>query len=428
MKTRFDKTESVQKYQKKYGNAYMVALKIWNSIKNPILMSDFTTLANDKLYNEYYKKLQERINFNLINLEKKQNIYYQKKEILVEDLRQFNNWVKSNIIYTYCAAKSYDGIQLKALDYGCGRGGDIQKWYYTELEMYTGFDIDLEGLVNATDSAITRYKQQKSRHDRFFPAFFVNATGSALLQYDEQVKAMGKLRPDDKKVFDKILTWDDRRTIFDRINFSFSIHYMLSDENSFNNMLENINRYLRDGGLIIFCTFDGDLIKEKLKGVDKFTEYYDDNGEKKILYEIVKKYDDSSKDKIGLAIDVYMAWISEENVHLTEYLVLPEFIIKTLKEKCSLELVETIGFKEIFDNNREYLKLASSIDADLERKFYSKIYKFYNPTEFNIKCQNYSFLNRYYIFRKTESDLNNVKNKYYGSNRKRIISKKYHPY
>jgi SAM-dependent methyltransferase len=424
MKTRFDKTESVQKFQRRYGNAYEIAKKIWGSITNPVLMSDFATLADDAQYNNYFKKMQERIDFNLLALEKKKNIYYQKKTKLTEDMNSFNNFIKSNVIYTYCNAKSYDGIQLKVLDLGCGRGGDIQKWYYCEVELYVGFDPDLEGLISSTDSAVTRYKQQKALHDRFFPAFFANATGCALLQYDEQVKVMGKLRPEDKKVFDKFLTWNDKRTIFDRFNYSYTIHYMLSDENSFNNMLENTNRYLRDGGIILFCTFDGELIREKLKGKDRLIDYYDENGEKKVLYEIVKKYDDSSKDKIGLAIDVHMAWIMEEGVYQTEYLVLNDFIINILKEKCSLELIETISFREAFENNREFLKIASKVEVDKEKKFYSNVYKFYNDTEFNRKCQEYSFLSRYYVFRKSEKDLKDVKMKYYGSNRKRITSYK----
>ncbi len=420
MKTRFDKTESVQKFQRRYGNAYEVAKKIWGSITNPVLMSDMATLSDDTKYNSYFKTMQERIDFNLLNLEKKQNIYYQKKSKLTEDMNSFNNWVKSNVIYTYCNAKSYDGIQLKVLDVGCGRGGDIQKWYYCEVELYVGFDPDLEGLTNATDGAVTRYKQQKSLHDRFFPAFFANASGSALLQYDEQVRVMGRLRPEDRKVFERFLSWNDKRTMFDRFNYSYTIHYMLSDNNSFNNMMENMNKYLRDGGIIMFCTFDGDLIKQKLKGKEKYTEYYDDNGEKKILYEIVKKYDENSKDNVGLAIDVHMAWIMEDGVYQTEYLVMPDFIIKTFKEKCSLELIETLSFKEAFDNNREYLKIASKVEVDKEKKFYSSVYKFYQDNEFNRKCQEYSFLSRYYVFRKSENDLKVIKNQYYGSSRKKI--------
>lgn len=424
MKTRFDKTESVQKFQRRYGNALRTAQAVWHSITNPVLITDFATLADDAQYNSYFKKMQERINFDLLKLERKQNIYYQKKTDLAKVLGNFNNWVKSNVIYTYCAAKSYDGIQLKVLDFGCGRGGDIQKWYYCEVEFYTGFDPDLEGLINAGDGAITRYKNEKAKHDRFFPVFFCLGTGSALLQWDEQTKALGRLRPEDKKVYDRILTWDDQRTIFDRANFSYTIHYMLSDHNSFNNLLDNLNRYIRDGGIMMFCTFDGDIIREKLKGKDRITEYYEDNGEKKILYEIIKRYDDNTKEKIGLAIDVHMAWIMEEGVYQTEYLVFPDFITKSLKDKCSMELIESIGFREFFENNREYLKIGSKVDADKERKFYTNVYKFYEPTEFNKKLQEYSFLSRYWVFRKTEPSIMETKNKYYGSSRRRIIGKK----
>ena len=44
LKTRFDKTEAVQKYQKRYGNYIDIANKVWRSINNPVLMEDFNEL------------------------------------------------------------------------------------------------------------------------------------------------------------------------------------------------------------------------------------------------------------------------------------------------------------------------------------------------------------------------------------------------
>jgi len=421
MKTRWDKTESVQKFSKRYGNAQRTAYAVWRSIINPILMSDFDKLANDNEYNKSFKQMQNKIDFNIIKQEKKQNIYFQKKTDLVKNMASFHNWIKSNLIYTYMMYRYNDDIRTKVLDLACGKGGDIQKFYYTEIELYVGIDIDYDALIDSTDGALARYKNLKKTHDRFPPMFFIQSSAGSYLQYDEQIKVLGNMNSDMKNNFNKFFTWDNKKTMFDRANCQFAIHYLFSDENTWNNYCENLNMYLREGGYFIVTTFDGNKIKEKLKSTDRYIEYYDDNGEKKILFDIVKKFDDNSTNPLGNAIDVHMAWLFDEGVYQTEYLVYPEFIIKSLKEKCSMELVETYGFDEIFNDNRDFLKLSSEIEESIRIKFFKDIYKFYNPSEINTRCYEYSFLNRFYVFRKKETDLAEIKSKYFGPNRERII-------
>ena len=421
MNTRWDKTESVQKFSKRYGNAQRTANAVWRSIINPVLSSDFVNLSSDIEYNKYFKQMQNKVEFNIIKLEKKQNIYFQKKSDLVKNMSSFHGWIKSNLIYTYMMYKYNDDIQTKVLDFGCGRGSDIHKFYYTEVELYVGIDPDYDALIDSADGALARYKYIKKTKDRFPPMFFIQSNAGVYLQYDEQIKALGKMNSDMKNNFNKFFTWDNSRTMFDRANCQFAIHYLFGDEFMWNNFCQNLNMYLREGGYFVCTTFDGNKVKEKLKGVDKYTEYYDDNGEKKVLFDIVKKYDDNSKNPLGNAIDVHMGWMFEEGVYQTEYLVYPEFIIKSLKEKCSMELVESYSFEDIFNDNNEFLKLSSEIEEGLRMKFFKDVYKFYTPTDINTKCYSYSFLNRFYVFRKKETDLVEIKNKYFGQNRKRII-------
>ncbi len=76
-------------------------------------------------------------------------------------------------------------------------------------------------------------------------------------------------------------------------------------------------------------------------------------------------------------------------------------------------LVETDSFENMFNNNREYLEIASKIDATQSRKFYNDIFRYYTPSEINTKCYEYSFLNRYYVFRKVEANLSESKAKYF---------------
>ena len=420
MRTRWDKTESVQKFSKRFGNAQRTANAVWRSITNPISGADFSNLSSDSEYTKYFKQFQAKIDFNVIKLEKKQNIYFQKKSDLVKGMQSFHAWVKSNLIYTYMMFTYNDNIQTRVLDLGCGRGGDIMKFYYTEPELYVGIDPDFDALTNSADGAISRYLNLRKGKPRFPPMYFVQANAGTLLQYDEQIKSLGRMNPDMKRNFDKYFSWDNSRTIFDRANCQFAIHYLFSDDTTWSNYCENLNMYLREGGYFIFTTFDGNKIKEMLKGTDRYTEYYDDNGEKKILYEIVKKYDDKSSNPLGNAIDVHMAWLFEDGVYQTEYLVYPEFVIESLGSKCSMELVETYGFEDIFNNSKEFLEISSEIQEGMRIKFFKEIYKFYTPTEINKKCYNYSFLNRFYVFRKRESNLAEVKSKYY-DNRPRYI-------
>ena len=412
MKTRYDKTESVQKFGKRYGNYSETALKVWYSILNPVLMSDFTQLSNDSMYEKYHKELKARIDFTLIKMDKQQIIYYQKKTKLVEDMRSFHNWIKSNLIYTYLNPMYDENIRYKVLDIGVGQGGDIMKFYYVEVEMLVGIDPDLSGLISGTNCAVARYQNLKRGHPDFPPMFFIQANPANLLQYDEQQKIIGKMSSDNKKTFDKFFTWDKQKILFDRVNSSLSIHYLLSDENSWNNFCENLNMYMRDGALFTVTTFDGNKINDKLKGVDRFTQYYDENGEKKVLFDIVRKYDENTKEKIGLAIDVYMAWAFDEGVYQTEYLVYPDFLIKSLKQKCNMELIETGTFEDLFNENKSFLELSSVIEEDEKsKKFFTNTYKYYTPSELNLKCYDYTFLHRYYVFRKVESNLNEIRHR-----------------
>ena len=414
MRTRFDKTEAVQKHSKRYGNNSFTAKKIWRSITNPILVSDFVALSDDKQFDKYFNLMKNKIDFSAVKSEIQESAYYQKKSDLIKDMGSFHNWIKSNILYTYNNRYYNNNTQYKILDVGVGRAGDMQKYYYTEVDLLVGIDPDSETLLNSADGAVSRYNHAKKTHANYPPMYFITANPGNLLQYDEQVKIIGRMTNDNKKMFDKFFKWDDQRTMFDRVVSMFAIHYLLENDTTWNNFTENINKYMREGAYLIFTTFDGDVVNEKLKGVDKITEYYEENGEKKILYEIVKKYDENDKNKIGQAIDVHMSWIFNEGVYKPEYLVYYDFIVKSLKEKCDLVLVESESFEEVFNNNKEFLNLGSDIEQDAKgKKFYTSVNKFMIPTDINKKCYTYSFMNRFYVFRKKESNLIDVKKKYY---------------
>jgi hypothetical protein len=201
-----------------------------------------------------------------------------------------------------------------------------------------------------------------------------------------------------------------KRTIFDRINCEFVIHYVLKNETTWNNFKANINMYLRNGGYIFLTTLDGQRVNEVLKETGKLSVFTtNDKGEKELLFEIIKKYDDVKPNTIiglGNAIDVHMSWISNEGVYITEYLVDSRFVIKDLLETCNLELVDTDLFDNQMEIHKEYLTKYAKYDAnEKNKKMLADVANYYKQTEINLGCYQNSRLSRYYVFRKNETNL-----------------------
>jgi hypothetical protein len=411
--TRYDKTESVQKYKKQYGNNYVTAIKIWNTIQNPVKITDFLDLSDMAKYDYYVKKFRERISSEITVKVKEE--YYQDTGEKNKNFTNFHNWIKSQIIYTYLNLY-YNNIQYTALDFGCGQGGDIQKFYYASLKLYVGIEpIRNELYKIKPQGALIRLAGMKKKHANFPPTFYIISSATSLLNLEDQEKALGRFNDDEKKSFNKFFG-NDKKVIFDRANSSFSLHYYLQDEVSWLNFCENINKHLREGAYFMFETFNGDKIRKLLKNKDSHQFTYDDKGEKKIIAEIIKKYNDDNTSPYGNTISVSMNWISNEGVYLDEFIVDPKFIIKSLKENCNMELVDCDDFENIYKNSEMYLKNIFKNDITdpfTNVHFSNDVYKFYEDTPINTACREYSFLSCYYVFKKKEINLEDVKQKYY---------------
>lgn len=420
IRTRYEKTESVKRYRKKYGNYVDVANKIWRSIENPVLFSDINILSKDDSYSKHIDILRGKIVHTIIMSEQQENEYYQKTTTLALPMRNFHNWIKSIIIYTYCNPIYEKGKQLSVLDIGVGRGGDIMKFYYSKVDFYVGIDINNNNLISPVNGAISRYNRLRITHPNFPKMYFINADAGAILDYNEQIKIFGNISNINKDLMLKFFSKDKKkRIIFDRINCQFTIHYLLPNNIVWNNFLENINMYLKPGGYMLITTFDADKVVDILGDNDKFTiKYTNTNGEEEILFEIIKKYEKLKKGQIigpGFPIDVYNALILQENNYITEYLVQKDFIIKEFLEKCSMELIETDTFDNLFNIHEDYFKNVASFEENKKtKKFLMKAAEYYNQKdEVNKASYQITRLNRYYVFRKKDQ-INN--NKIYNKN------------
>ena len=389
MRTRYDKTESVVKYKKLYGNNLITATKIWRSILNPIKMSDIEKYAMDQ-------------NLNLKNNSNMVLPYYQQTTDLASPMRKFHNWIKENMINIYCNKiyRSKTSHAISILDIACGRGGDINKFINTELKisLYIGIDVSYEGLFSI-GGALSRYEKIKQKINNIPPMHFIHADAGGILQLNQQTKIIGTMSSENKQLIEKYF---DGKYKFNIMNCQFAMHYFLKNNLTWNNFCENINNHLDINGYILITTTDEDNVLKLLNGNDKYTANFTNiSGQKKILFEIIKKYDEKAQN-LGKAIDVFNSIISNEDIYNTEFVVNKQFIIDEFYTKCNLKLIDTNTFSYLYELHRKFFSSIYKYEENIKKaKYFEIISDFYNMSDdVNSKSLIFSQLNRYYVFKK----------------------------
>ena len=402
LRTRMDKTDIVLKYQKKYGNAEWVSNKTWKSMMDSIEISDIELLSKLDTYEKHSTYLKSKITAKSIEQMRQENKYYQEKNELAKQMRQFHNFIKSNIIYTYCSL-SYNKKKMDILDIGCGVGGDINKFYHARVGSYIGIDIDYGNLFSAGDSATSRYNNFKKKFPNFTDMKFIQASASVQFDLNNQNATIGNMKDENKKLIMNTFGEDENSKnykTFDIMNAQFTIHYYFENDNSLNNFLNNVKKYLRQHGFLLVTTFDANIVHNTFNKDGKINaEYMSSDGNNSILYDINRLYPSNTKNlkQTGLAIDVLMKWINQEDYY-KEYLVEPSFLIESM-DKIGLSLIETDTFKNLFDNYKDYLNnYVKNESIDNTKKFLMTTAKYYDENFKNF--HSYSFLFRYYIFQK----------------------------
>ena len=402
LRTRMDKTDIVLKFKKKYGNAEWVGNKTWRSIMDGIEIDDIELLSKLDTYEKHYKYLKSKITAKSIEEMRNENKYYQEKNKLATPLRQFHNFIKSNLIYTYCSLM-YRNKKMDVLDIGCGQGGDINKFYHSRVGSYIGIDLDYGNLFSAGDSATSRYNNFKKKFPGFTNMKFIQADASSQFDFANQKTVIGNMQDENKKLLINTFGEDSKSTnykTFDIMNAQFTIHYYFANDKSLNNFLNNVNKYLRQHGFLIITTFDGNIVNDTFNSEGKINEeYMSSDGNKTLLYDINRLYPANTKNfkQTGLAIDVLMKWINQDDYY-KEYLVEPSFLIESMK-KTGLSLIETDTFKNIFDTYKEFLNNNANHESIPETKKYLMNTANYYDETFKI-FRSYSFMFRYYIFQK----------------------------
>ena len=414
LKTRYDKTEAVEKYRRQYGNNNIIADKIWRSIINPVLMSDFVELAKGNtittnFYDNKIKELNAKVSHGLVIAANKENKYYQKKNLLAKKMGEFHSgFMKSILLYTHLNKIYQENKQLSVLELAVGRGGDMYKWYYANVAYVVGVDLHDDGFKSPVDGAFSRYNRLDETKPNCPKMYFIQADVRASLDYETQLKVIGSMDESNKQLLQQFFPSnvdDNKVQKYDRISCQFAMHYFLKDELSWSNFKQNIKKYLRDGGYYIATTFDGKEVVKALKDKKSITIYYDDSdGNKKKLFDIIKKYEDPPEKTIigtGYCIDVHGAWMFEEGQYVPEYIVDMDFVKEEFEKDIDLELIDEDLFFNQMAIHKEFIINTSKFESSPEtRQFLQKSAHYYEETEMNKKFHIYTNLTRYMIFRR----------------------------
>lgn len=404
LRTRWDKTESVLRDKKRYGNFKDSAIKIWKSMREAVTIDEIKKLSRPLTYAQQQKILSSRIDSKVISSERAQDIYYQKISNLGKIFREFHNWIKSIIIYSYCAQnkenKNGKFKKKSVLEIGFGRGGDLMKYYHARVSNVIATDPDYEGLFGSINSATVRYQANVNKFPDFTKITFIHADASVPFESNLQEKKLTNMKPENKKLIDDVFSKDRK---FDVISAQFSLHYLFDNITSVNNYINTIKSFLKKDGYIICTLFDPSQVNKLLNNKESFTSWYtdDDDGQRKKFFEIIKRYDGDLKDDVGQGIDVFMAWINEEGKYITEYMVTPKLLIKTM-EKAGCILVDTDLFVNLYNMNKEWFTDVIEYEENPKnKKFYKSVGLFYSDLKgVDKESKIWNDLYRYYVFKK----------------------------
>lgn len=398
IRLRKDKTEELRNGFKNYGNAYHVALSVWDSIHQPI-------------HENMIKGLED---IPELNIDVQDDIYYNNDGTTSEtsQLRTFHNqFVKRTLIQSV----SKPGNTL--VDLAVGKGGDINKWLEAKLSFVFGIDVSPDNINNRADGACSRYIRMKQKVHNLYDAIFIEGNSGYSIK-DGTAFSSDKNKQITQQLF--ALEGKDQnmphmvkkhygiaKDGFDIVSCQFAMHYFFKDKLTLHSFMVNVSDMCKIDGYFIGTCYDGikvhELLKDKTKG-ESISIY---KNEKEIL-NITKRYDEeffaNDDTSLGYEIGVYQESI---NKTFSEYLVNFYYVVR---------IFGLYGFTLISrdEANEKHLHDSMPLFEDLYKKAEQKHKK--NPSKWNrMKMDDtqkkISFLNRAFIFKKTNSIPDYIRNK-----------------
>jgi SAM-dependent methyltransferase len=390
---------------KTMGNDFSTAINIWRSINNPVtiqiitgqeeLKIDESEATNDDLY---YNRLESR-----------------DKSASKSMLDFHNYWVKNmNMI------AKFNKKATSVYDIACGKGSDRHKYWRAGFKTIVGVDKSEDNIVNPKDGAYSRLLSDiKSGHvkigndhriayvpidcSKVIDANYINTIKDEKTR--DVIKVLWGLHDDPllKKYHNLV------GNKFDVVGCQFAIHYFLDNSITLNAFITNVASAIKDGGYFIGTCLDGIEVDKNMREQNiKKGESIQGKINDRIIWDIKKSYDkfdlDNPENNYGLKIEVYMETINKRS---------PEYLVdfRLLENELAKQ-----GIRALTENECKELDVASFSGTfkDLFKLMIDSNWNSYHidsAKKMKDEEKSYSFMNRWFIFRKdSEKTLEDKKN------------------
>eukprot|EP00798_Chlamydomonas_sp_ICE-L_P009356 gene9356-biopygen9278 len=258
-------------------------------------------------------------------------------------MRKFHSYVKAHLI------SSFAGASPRIFDFGVGKAGDLHKWIRAGASNVAGIDKFLSNLTDPVNGAYARALQTKGKLSAnneehtivpemlFFP---FDATtpiyetgkeweeGSVAIPESDRLIVSAALHGNNDKTEDataRSMVNFAKEGTFDLATCMFAIHYFFESPARLSGLCRNVAAVLRPGGTFVGISPDGDAIAEALSrtNVGEFVEGRSSvgasSGGSSLLWRITKRYAAASaKNKYGRQVDVFVESIGQD---------IPEFLM-----------------------------------------------------------------------------------------------------
>ena len=394
LRVRYDKTAELRNGSPNYGNAYHVANSNWHSIHDPITKDMIMTGQG------------------IPEIDEDDDVYYNRdsRETNTDGLRDFHNlYVKKKIILGVSQRKQ------TLIDYAVGKAGDLPKWIRSHLGFVFGIDKSNSNIFDPLDGACARYIKSAKEYTKDFPkALFLQGnsgnnirSGKAFgTEKEKQIaRAIFGNGPKDRQVLKEAVykQYGVAQEGFNISSCQFALHYFFENNVVFHEFLRNLAECTAMGGYFIGTCYDGKTVFKRLQQKQKGQGIAIMKHDRKV-YEITKMYDETGfpDDETSLS---YMIQVYQDSINKTfpEYLVNFDYLVQMLsnygfvlikkEEATPMGLPNGTGmFSELFTEMESEIEQNPQKSADYRRAA--------TMTEDEKWI---SFMNRYFVFKKTHN-------------------------
>jgi hypothetical protein len=438
LNVRWDKTEKHLTSGDVTANNSDAADNVWRTILNPVTEE---TLTNPEVASAAIKKMK-------LSHDQSPTSYYV-AQLKTDDgdsggLRRFHNhWVKKESLLSHFPASR--GLGRSVFDFGCGRAGDLNKWFDIGATRVMGIDKYSSNIYdpawNASPSANVRLMKARGLSLGRFERFAGNrGAPSGNSQEIQKARAMrivflpmdASMPIHSQAYIDSLDETSGDRTVarclwgldpiaavtppplkeyhgfarnaFDLASCMFAIHYFFDKQESLSTLCNNVATVLRAGGHFVGCCLDGDAVDALLDAeapkIGDSVSALGKNGS--VTWSIERRYASSgtkkkSGDRYGRQIDVYFESIGQTfPEYLVDYRDLVEVMAENGLRPADASEASALGlcggkstgmFEELFEDMKDKTgsnkELHPAISAALSM---------------SVEEKKYSWLNRWFVF------------------------------